>query len=1155
MLNVQGCFANCKLHGVLPVGRRTSPRSPPKEGRTRVNSILPLVTRFSFPFGEGRDGVLPAKQLWHYPLQIANCPLQTANSSIGSFHFLKSTTMKAHIFKSCWAMGLLFIGCAGFGITLAAQTSTNLTLHQPLAAATPAGAVLEWHSALPATAGNMLTAGQVASAGTGVYYALYHFTVSGCYGKARAIRVIDNVCPATTVNIRNAVDSAAKPAGTVVSWHTGTPATVGNRLTVAQVAAAPAGTYFTAYYDASSGCFSATAPIVVLFKSCTVTMPPVAQNSSNAPINSSAAQTPVSPLMASDPQGAGVTGFTITTMPPVTEGTLYTCSNNTVPCSGSFMAVTTGQVLTPAQAQALYFDPAANFTGTTGFSFTATGPSGTGNTAHVSIPVVNNAPTASSFTTGAAAQNSGNVQVPALSAADADGTITTYSITPPAAAQGVLSYGGTPMSGVTNVSPAQSATLHFTPATGFTGDAAIAFTAMDNNNNNSTPATVTIPVTVNGAMPSNLSPVTQNVTATPVNSNAGSTPVSPLSGTDPDGAIVSFTIGTVPAPAIGILYACSNGTFPCSGTLTAISAGQSISPAQAATLQFDPADGNNSPAVFTYKATDNGGTQSNTGTITIPVYNNPPAAMTMLQPVSSNTTNARVAPPVANDADGTIAGFTLTAVPDAATEGSLYTCSNNTVPCTGSYTAITAGTALTPAQAAALTFSPVAGYEGTATAAYTATDNNGKVSNAAAMMLSVTGTIPVGASPVATGSNPTIGANAGITPLGSTFMSATDADGSIASFNILSVPSASQGVYTYCSAPPSGGCGTPLTTGTISAAQAATLSFEPDVTYHGAATLTFNATDNDGNVSNMSGATINVSSDAPAASGYTTTAVSSGGSGISTPLSATDPDNGTVVAYTVTSTPPAGNGKLSYCLSPSDCATPVTEGLILTPDQAASMVYTPDADMKMFVAPYTFTATDNSGNLSNVATITIPIMNATPLPLHLLSFTATAGSNCTVGLQWTTANELDIAHYAVEYSADGRSFNTVYTVKSNNTVAGNTYNYQYGNASNGNALFRLRMEESNGRYSYSPTQKITLNCTGQGYSVSPNPAEGLVYIQGGTATTLQVSLINVLGQTIKTVQLNGSNRAIDLSSLAAGTYIIRAEEGSKVVLNSKVVKL
>ncbi|WP_445727656.1 Ig-like domain-containing protein [Kamptonema formosum] len=83
-----------------------------------------------------------------------------------------------------------------------------------------------------------------------------------------------------------------------------------------------------------------------------------------------------------------------------------------------------------------------------------------------------------------------------------------------------------------------------------------------------------------------------------------------LTGTDTDGTVVSYTISTLPDISQGKLFL--NGVE--------VTAGQILTPAQAAQLKFQPNPSFTGSATFTYSATDNSGAVDATpATVTIPV--------------------------------------------------------------------------------------------------------------------------------------------------------------------------------------------------------------------------------------------------------------------------------------------------------------------------------------------------------------------------------------------------------------------------------------------------------------------------------------------------------------------------------------------------------
>ena len=411
----------------------------------------------------------------------------------------------------------------------------------------------------------------------------------------------------------------------------------------------------------------------------------------------------------------------------------------------------------------------------------------------------------------------GQTAIPALIAADLDGTISNYTIhTIPQAAEGVL-YLCTPgCVAVTPgqvLTPAQISQLSFDPNPAFTGVVAFSYSATDNSGNSSNLASYDIPVSGAGNIP----PIAYPVIAPVMNSSNAATAIPSLVATDPDGTIASYVIETLPPAYQGVLL--------LSGV--AVTTGQVLTPAQISQLQFDPAPNFTGNAVFDYSAIDNSGTGSNITNYTIPVTNLPPVANPIIAPSMPNSNGATAIPAlVAADADGTIASYTISSLPQAS-QGVLLL---SGVP-------VTIGQVLTPAQISQLQFDPAAGYIGAVVFNYFATDNTNLVSNLAAYTLYVTGVPPVSKDIV---SLPIINTSG---PTAIPSLSSTDADGSIATYVINSIPPASQGVLLLS--------GVPVTVGQVlTPAQISQLQFDPAGTFSGNALFNYSAFDNGGNLSN-----------------------------------------------------------------------------------------------------------------------------------------------------------------------------------------------------------------------------------------------------------------------------------------------------------------
>ena len=944
----------------------------------------------------------------------------------------------------------------------------------------------------------------------------------------------------------------------------------------------------------NSGNISNTANFTVPVAAVAGTLrPPLANNIFAEPISNSLAATKVPPLKATDLDGV-VSSYTITSVPPASQGVISVSCPPNIPgatCSGGFTDLTAavlaanpgGIVLDPAQAASIRFDPAASFTGTASFTYTATDNSSfVSNIATYSIPVVNVAPTAVNINTSVA-PNAPVTSIRPLSGSDADGTITSFTITSvPTAAQGVISVscppnipGGTCTGGFVNLTPAvlaanpggivldpaQATSLRFLPAAGFAGVFTFSYFSTDNNSNTSTPSVYTISI-------NNRPPVASDIVVAAMSNTNASTAITALSASDPDGTIASYTITSLPPASSGTLFLGA----------VAITAGQVLTPAQVSNLRFDPAANYTGVITFTYNATDNNGNISNNANYNIPISgvgNLPPVALNIIATIMPNTNGATAIPALAgSDPDGTIASYTITAIPPA-TEGVISMPCGPTPAggtCTGGFVDLTAavlaanlnGIVLNAAQIAGLRFDPAAGFGGNTSFTYFNTDNNGVQSNIANYIVPVSGFQPT-ANPVIA---PAIPMTSG--PVSLPAFVGNDVDGTIVSYTIDKIPPANKGVLSIpCPPTPSGatcaGGYANLTDAVLLAnfggvaitpAQMAGIRFTPSGQYSGNVVFTYHVTDNAGLTSNTATYIIPVTGLNPMSSNVEAPKLpnSSGPTAIPA-LNSIDPD-GTINAYLLTSVPPTSQGILSIPCPPTPngatCAggfadlTPAVRaansgGIFLTATQMAGMRFDPDPSYNGEVI-FNYAAYDNSGNLSNIATYTIPVGTIAVLPVAKLEFTARRTGN-NIALRWDAQNEISLSHYEIEYSSNNADFTKHSNVAARN-LSNTTYTATMLNYTQPLYYLRLKVTDIDGSYTYSNTIIVRMDGTGK-MLVYPTPATSFVNIQlaDNAAGDYRIALIDASGRTaMETLRKNvvpSQLVRIERASLAKGMYILQ----------------
>ena len=247
--------------------------------------------------------------------------------------------------------------------------STTADLTAVSASNVPSGAVLQWHTATPASASNKVTNPNQVGAGT--YYAVFYDATNNCYSvlgngttpltvvignctnptkcdtfKSSVNLIKDttvNACPSLTANLNSLISGTV--LGTIVTWHTASPATDANRISNA--ASVGAGTYYAVFYDTASKCYAmkgyATKKVTVTINNC-----PVCNSGNEAPIVDKQS------LMNNCPTAtADLTSIKVSNMPKNTVVTWHTAT----PASDANKVTSPSAVSSVGTYYAAFYDP------------------------------------------------------------------------------------------------------------------------------------------------------------------------------------------------------------------------------------------------------------------------------------------------------------------------------------------------------------------------------------------------------------------------------------------------------------------------------------------------------------------------------------------------------------------------------------------------------------------------------------------------------------------------------------------------------------------------------------------------------------------------------------------------------------------------------
>jgi parallel beta-helix repeat protein len=200
-------------------------------------------------------------------------------------------------------------------------------------------------------------------------------------------------------------------------------------------------------------------------------------------------------------------------------------------------------------------------------------------------------------------------------------------------------------------------------------------------------------------------------------------------------------------------------------------------------------------------------------------------------------------------------------------------------------------------------------------------------------------------------------------------------------------------------------------------------------------------------------------------------------------------------------------------------------------------------------AAITSTATDTLNNNSSEFSACVL---TTVLPLHLLDFTATTNGRHIV-LNWITAGEQNTKYFAIERSEDGKIFNDQGQVlASGNSTEQKNYDFIDRQPLQGINIYRLRMVDLDGSFTYSKIAIIKMDSLQHTLLVYPNPAANELTIQLFARGALRLKIADANGRILKeeVVQLSGNasnaSKSLDISNLPKGVYILILQNSNEI---------
>lgn len=174
----------------------------------------------------------------------------------------------------------------------------------------------------------------------------------------------------------------------------------------------------------------------------------------------------------------------------------------------------------------------------------------------------------------------------------------------------------------------------------------------------------------------------------------------------------------------------------------------------------------------------------------------------------------------------------------------------------------------------------------------------------------------------------------------------------------------------------------------------------------------------------------------------------------------------------------------------------------------------------------------------------------TALPVRMIAFTAEKYESHHALLQWTTAEEENVAQFEIEHSADGYLFAQIGTVPAHNRSDEQQYSFIDRAKRIGIHYYRLASRDLDGTVALTDIRAVVFD-EDAAFKVFPNPTAQRVTVSG-IAQGATLKIVSMAGKTVFSGRAaDGSGMTVDVRHLSAGVYVVQVNDGEtgRLVIN------
>ena len=173
----------------------------------------------------------------------------------------------------------------------------------------------------------------------------------------------------------------------------------------------------------------------------------------------------------------------------------------------------------------------------------------------------------------------------------------------------------------------------------------------------------------------------------------------------------------------------------------------------------------------------------------------------------------------------------------------------------------------------------------------------------------------------------------------------------------------------------------------------------------------------------------------------------------------------------------------------------------------------------------------------------------TALPVSLSLFSVDVIKFKKTKLNWQTSSEINNNYFEVQYSEDGKTFQSIGKVEgSGNSSRMTQYEFMHENPDEGTSYYRLKQVDFDGIMSYTPVKSISFDVphTNKTLRIFPNPVTQQLSIQGKNTEETQIQIFNAQGSRMDDLLFHKerASLSVDVSNLPAGLYLLYTDDES-----------